>query len=76
MLGMSQADRDKRLDELLAAVNTYADKRTKEINDRVALAKRILKGRTGSERLANAANNAAKSAVIESIDDFLTGGNG
>ena len=69
----SQAERDKRLDDLKESVEAWAVKKTKDINDRVALSKRILKGRTGSERLSQAAISAAKSAVISSIDDFLTG---
>ena len=69
----SQAERDKRLDDLKESVEAWEVKKTKDINDRVALSKRILKGRTGSERLSQAATSAAKSAVISSIDDFLTG---
>lgn len=63
--------RNARLDALLAATTAWADKRTKELNDRVTTAKKILKGRTGSERLAAATTSAASDLVISEIDEFL-----
>lgn len=71
---MSTAERDKRLDELLAATNSWYEKKEKELSDRVAFVKKVLKGRTGSERLVQATQSAAQSSVIQSIEDFLTGG--
>lgn len=69
---MSDAtDRNARLDALAAATNAWADKRTKEYTDKVATMKTILKGRTGSERLANATSLAASGLVVDEINAFL-----
>ncbi len=65
------AERNKRLDSLVAASKAWTDKRLKELQDRVAVTKKILKGRTGSERLANATQQAAQDVVVNEIDDFL-----
>jgi hypothetical protein len=65
------AERNARLDALTAATTSWAEKRRTEINNRVASSKKILKGRTGSERLAQASVQAASALVVESIDDFL-----
>lgn len=67
-------DRNARLDSLKAAIIAWSDKRTKQLNDEVTFSKRVLQGRTGSERLANAPVQAASDLVVEEIDDFLTGG--
>ncbi len=69
----SAQERDRRLDDLQKAANSWYDRRTKELKDRVALSKKILKGRTGSERLSAATTKAAEQAVVDEIDDFLTG---
>lgn len=70
----SIAERNARLDQLAAAARSWADSRTAELNNRVDSAKKILKGRTGSERLAQAAVGAASALVVSEIDDFLIGG--
>ena len=64
-------DRNKRLDALEAATTSWATKRIKELEDRVTITKKILKGRTGSERLADASTQAAEGIVVNEIDDFL-----
>lgn len=64
-------DRNNRLDQLLAATNSWSTKRVKELEDRVTITKNILKGRTGSERLATASVVAAQDIVVNEIDDFL-----
>ena len=69
----SEADRNARLDQLSAAVNAWADHRTKYLNKQVAFSKRILKGRTGAERLNNATSVAASTLTIDAIEQFLTG---
>lgn len=69
----TQAERDKRLDALKVAVDAWYEKRTEEIKSRVALTKRLLKGRTGGERLVASSNAAATTATIKQINDFLTG---
>ena len=69
---MSDAtDRNARLDALTAATSAWADKRTKEYTDKVAAVKKILKGRTGSERLANKTAAEASNLVVAQINDFL-----
>ena len=67
----SVAERNARLDALLTATNEWSDKRTKELQARVATVKKLLKGRTGSERLATATSQAASDLVVRQIDDFL-----
>lgn len=67
----SVAERNKRLDALAEAATSWADKRTKELEGKVASAKKILKGRTGSERLAAATSQATSDLLVDEIDDFL-----
>jgi hypothetical protein len=69
----NKAARDARLDALKTATNAWADQRKKELQRESALLKRILKGRTGSERLNNASVEAASDLLITELDDFLTG---
>jgi len=71
MSTQSVADRNNRLDALLKASKFWADKRRTDINHRVDSSKKILKGRTGSERLARSNVQAASALVVDSIDDFL-----
>lgn len=63
--------RNARLDALVATTTQWADKRTKELQNKVSTIKKILKGRTGSERLASATAQAASDSVVREIDDFL-----
>lgn len=71
MAGQSVAERNARLDALQSAVTFWAEKKRTEINDRVASSKRILQGRTGSERLARAPVQAASALVVDALSDFL-----
>lgn len=73
-MATSQAERNARLDKLSQAAQDWGKARTDELNNRVSSAKAILKGRTGSERLAQATVDAASDLVVASINDFLTGG--
>ena len=70
-MAASVADRNSRLDQLQGAVTTWAAKRTKYLKDQVATDRAILKGRTGSERLAQSSVTASKDLVVDSINDFL-----
>jgi hypothetical protein len=72
MADQSTTARNARLDALSSAVQTWAQKQTDAINQRVASSKTILKGRTGSERLAQSSVQAASSLVVSSIQDFLS----
>ncbi len=66
-------ERNNRLDALAEAARTWSDKRTTEYKDKVAAAKKILKGRTGSERLSTATSQAAQAFLVDEIDTFLLG---
>lgn len=67
----SKAERDARLDALAASVEKWAKERRKNIDDRVASSKAILKGRTGADRLAQKGVEAASELVVNEIDEFL-----
>lgn len=67
----SVAERNARLDALEAATISWAQQRQDEITQRVATSKRILRGRTGSERLAQSSVQAAADVVATEINDFL-----
>jgi len=68
----TKAERDKRLDELVQATKQWSEKRQKEINDRVAMLKRMLEGR-GQGQLLDAQKQAATGLVADEIDNFLSG---
>lgn len=68
----SKAERDARLDELKIATEKWAKERRKEIDDRIASSKAILKGRTGADRLAQKGVEAASELVVSEIDEFLS----
>ncbi len=67
------AERNARLNALHTAVSQYAKAQRKELNRRVDVCKRILRGRTGSERLAQASVQQGTTLVVDQINDFLTG---
>ena len=70
----SQEERNARLDALQTAITDWATRRRKYLTDQVALSKRLLRGRTGSERLNQASVDSATELVVDEISDFLTGG--
>jgi len=65
------AERNARLDKLVEATQSWAKTQRDALNHRVASSKKILQGRTGSERLAQASVQATSSLVIAAIDEFL-----
>jgi hypothetical protein len=69
----STAERNARLDQLEQAVKQYAAAQRKQLNRRVEVSKRILRGRTGSDRLAQASVQQSTGLVVAQIDEFLTG---
>ena len=71
MTDQSVAERNARLDDLLDAAKQWGDTRKKQLTDAVILSKAVLRGRTGSERLAAATVDATAAKVVEAIDDFL-----
>lgn len=66
------AERNARLDALADATTKWAERRTTELKNKLATVKKVLRGRTGSERLAAATSEAASDLVVREIDDFLT----
>jgi hypothetical protein len=72
----TQSDRERRdalLDDLLEASNEYFQREEARINDEVSFLKSVLRGRTGSERLAQANAEQAEILVIDDIGSFLAG---
>lgn len=69
----SQAERNARLDDLASAVKVWSSNRQKVLNAQVTFAKRVLKGRTGSERLNNTVVTKATDLLVDELDTFLTG---
>lgn len=69
----SQEERNARLDKLKSATDAWADKTKRRLEAESTLLKKILKGRTGSERLNNASNEAASDLLVDELTQFLTG---
>lgn len=67
----SETERNARLDALQAATTQWGESRKRKLADQVTIAKTILRGRTGSDRLAEAAVSATSDLLAEQIDDFL-----
>jgi len=68
-----RAARDERLTKLQQATNEWADKEEDRLNKEVALAKKILLGRTGAERLNNASVQSASELLVDELNNFLAG---
>jgi hypothetical protein len=66
-------ERNARLDALGTAVKAWATARRDYLNKQVAFSKRLLKGRTGSERLNQASIESATALTVTQINDYLTG---
>lgn len=69
----SEQERNARLDELASKTKEWAKKERESLQKQAAFAKRLLKGRTGAERLNNAAVTSAQEYLVDEIDQFLTG---
>ena len=67
----SEAERNARLDALETATKEWSDTITKRFQNQVAISKAILRGRTGSDRLAESGVTATSDLLIKEIDDFL-----
>jgi len=72
-MAASTEDRNKRLDALGTAIQDWAKTRRDYLTKQVAFSKRLLKGRTGAERLNQATVDSATSLVVDQINSFLTG---
>lgn len=69
----SKEERNRRLDQLSGAVKSWAKRRRRQINDQVGFSKRLLRGRTGADRLNNTTVQQASDLLVDEIDQFLTG---
>ena len=69
----STAERNARLDKLESAVDAWADKKKKRLTAESTLLKKVLKGRTGAERLNDASTEAASGLLVDELSQFLTG---
>ncbi len=65
--------RDQLLDDLKEALDDWFDAEESRINDEVTFVQSVLRGRTGSERLARANTREAEILVIDDINSFLAG---
>lgn len=74
MTTASKSDRDARLDDLEKAVKEWSERRAKQLDDQVELAKRVLRGRTGSQYVNNKTVERASDLLVTEIEEFLTGG--
>lgn len=72
-MAASQEDRNARLDQLSTAIQAWATARRNYLNKQVDFSKKLLKGRTGSERLNQASVESATTLVVDQINSFLTG---
>lgn len=68
-----KTDRDQVLDELAEATKEWHTKRRQRLEGQVTLAKNILRGRNGSQRLQNVTVQQASALVVDEIEAFLTG---
>jgi hypothetical protein len=72
-MAASKQERDVRLQALKTATVEWAARRTRYLNDQVTFARRILRGRTGAERLTSKAIGLASNLVVDEINQFMTG---
>ena len=66
-------DRDALLDRLKEAFDEWYDSERSRFEDEATYLKSVLRGRTGSERLARENTTEAEVLVINDITGFLTG---
>ena len=69
----TQAERNARLDELATATTEWATKRRAALQKQADFGKKLLKGRTGAERLNNSSVTTASALVVDAIGQFLSG---
>ena len=69
----TKEERNARLEALSKATTDWATKRTDYLKNQVTFAKRMLKGRTGSERLAQTSVQATTDLTVDEIAQFLRG---
>jgi hypothetical protein len=69
----SEEERNARLDDLATKTREWAEKERESLKKQASFAKRLLKGRTGAERLNNASVTTAQDYLVAEIDQFLSG---
>lgn len=69
----TKEERDARLDELKTAGVAWANRQREYLNNQVALGRRILKGRPGSDRLASSSVTSVSDLTVDQINEFLAG---
>jgi len=69
----TEEERNARLNALAVATTEWATAERKRLQDQVAAGKRLLKGRTGSERLNNTSVTTAQELLVDEISQFLSG---
>lgn len=69
----TQEERNARLDELATATKEWATSERARLNKQVTLSKRMLKGRTGAERLNNTSVTTANVLLVDEINQYLAG---
>jgi hypothetical protein len=68
---MTKAERDARLDALKSSTQEWATKERERLQNQAAFGKRLLQGRTGSERLNDESVDSATDLLVDEIDQFL-----
>lgn len=66
-------DRDAKLDRLKEAFDDWYDREKSRLEDEATYLKSVLRGRTGSERLAQENTAEAEVLVTNDIESFLAG---
>lgn len=65
--------RNQLLDRLQRSFNEWHDREKSRLEDEATFLKSVLRGRTGSERVARANTTEAEVLVINDITSFLAG---
>lgn len=66
-------ERDAKLDRLKEAFDDWYDREKSRLEDEATYLKSVLRGRTGSERLAQENTTEAEVLVTNDIESFLAG---
>lgn len=73
MASKKKVARDKRLDALQKATAEWGKKETKRLKDEVKFLKSVIKGRTGSGKLASQNVSDSSKLLVDSIGQFVEG---
>lgn len=70
---LRKTNRDKRLDALAEAVESYGKQKRKAMSDEVAFLKSVIDSRTGAGKLAHQGVADSTKLLADSISQFLEG---